>query len=286
MSGPPDLPGVTHRDVRLRGIRLHVAEAGDGPPLLLLHGWPQHWWCWRRVIPRLAEQYRVIAPDLRGWGWSDAPAGDYAKRTFAEDMIGLLDHEEISRASVIGHDWGGYTAFLMALERPERIERLVALDISPPWTGPFRPRRLAAPVFASYQMLLATPRLGESVLRRRRFVPSIIRAGSGRGAVWSDAELDGYARVLSAPERARASSACYRTFLLKELPALSRSGDRLEVPTLLLMGGESPLRRILDPQPTRSMQVEYVPRAGHFLPEEAPGGVLARALPFLAAATP
>src|SRR5829696_9504920 len=105
----PALPGVSHRAIHVNGTRLHVAEAGDGPPLLLLHGWPQHWWCWRKLIPRLAASYRVLAPDLRGWGWSDAPPGDYDKASFAADIVALLDAEGIDRVSVIGHDWGGFT---------------------------------------------------------------------------------------------------------------------------------------------------------------------------------
>jgi pimeloyl-ACP methyl ester carboxylesterase len=129
---PPPLPGVTHRTVDVGEVGLHVAEAGEGPPLLLLHGWPQHWWCWRRLIPRLATRYRVLAVDLRGWGWSDAPAGSYAKATFAADVLALLDAEGLDRVRVIGHDWGGYTAFLLALGHPQRVERVVALDIAPP----------------------------------------------------------------------------------------------------------------------------------------------------------
>src|ERR1700712_5243280 len=119
-----EVAGVTHRDVVVDGVRLHVAEAGDrdAPPLLLLHGWPQHWWCWRHLIPALAAGgHRVLAPAPRRRGWSAAPAGDYAKTTFARDMLGLLDAEGIDRVRVIGHDWGGYTAFLMALVAPERI---------------------------------------------------------------------------------------------------------------------------------------------------------------------
>src|SRR4051794_2455046 len=108
----PEVAGVTHRDVDVGGVRLHVAEAGEGPPLLLLHGWPQHWWCWRYVIGELATTHRVIAPDLRGFGWSDAPPGDYAKATFAADVLALMDAEGLDRVRVIGHDWGGYTAFL------------------------------------------------------------------------------------------------------------------------------------------------------------------------------
>lgn len=88
---------------------MHVALAGpdDGPPLLLVHGWPQHWWEWRHVIPALAERFRVIAPDLRGFGWSEVPAGGYEKEQLASDMLALLDTLGIERVSWIGHDWGG-----------------------------------------------------------------------------------------------------------------------------------------------------------------------------------
>jgi pimeloyl-ACP methyl ester carboxylesterase len=286
LSDLPAVPGVTHRDVDVGATRLHVAEAGSGPPLLLLHGWPQHWWSWRKLIPQLAQTYRVIAPDLRGWGWSDAPPGDYAKARFAADVVGLLDAEGIDRVRVVGHDWGGYTGFLLALERPERVERLVALDIRPPWPGRPRPRHLALPAFASYQVLVGAPGLGPRTMTSGRgFVRAVMRAGSGPGMRWDDGELDAYADVLRDPARARASSACYRTFLTREVPESLRRGDRsgeLHVPTLLLMGGASLLRRVLDPQAGPNLRVETISGAGHFLPEEAPQEVLARAVPFLA----
>jgi pimeloyl-ACP methyl ester carboxylesterase len=283
----PELDGVAHRDVEVGGgVRLHVAEAGSGPPLVLLHGWPQHWWCWRRLIPRLAERHRVIVPDLRGWGWSDAPPGAYAKAAFAADVIGLLDALDLDRVRVMGHDWGGYTGFILALDHPERIERLVGLDIAPPWPGPPSPRQLALPLFASYQFLVGTPRLGAFTMTSgRSFVSTIIRAGSGPDARWSDEELAVYADVLRVPARAEASSACYRTFVTREAPATLRRGDRseeLEVPSLLLMGGTSALRRVLNPRPSRNLAVETIPRAGHFLPEEAPDEVLRRAEGFIA----
>jgi pimeloyl-ACP methyl ester carboxylesterase len=288
VSAPPlpALAGVEHRDVRVNGVRLHVAEAGSGPPLVLLHGWPQHWWSWRRLIAPLAERFRVIVPDLRGWGWSAAPPGDYAKATFAQDVLALLDAEGLDRVALMGHDWGGYVAFLMALDAPERIARLVALDITPPWpAGPARPRHLLTPAFASYQVLVGTPVVGPRTMTAgRAFVRGMIRAGSGPDARWTDAELDVYADVLRAPARAEASSACYRTFLTRELPASLRAGDRseeLRVPSLLLMGGRSALRFVLDPKPQANLEVRTIPRAGHFLPEEAPEDVLAHALPFL-----
>jgi pimeloyl-ACP methyl ester carboxylesterase len=285
----PELPGVSaglhvqHRDVEVNRVRLHVAEAGSGPPLLLLHGWPQHWWCWRELIPRLAEGHRVLALDLRGWGWSEAPLGDYAKTTFAADVLALLAEEGLERVKLIGHDWGAFTGFLVALEHPERVERMVALDITPPWTRGPSVRQLALPLLVSYQLLLATPVLGTAAMTRSNaFVRAMIRGGS-RQREWTDTELDVYADVLRDPARARASSACYRTFLTRELPALVggyRPRD-LQVPTLLIMGAASPIHRVLDPKPSSNLRVEVIEGAGHFLPEEAPKQVLELALDFL-----
>src|SRR5690349_14770248 len=119
----PQLAGISHRDVHVRGIRLHVAEGGpaDAPPVLLLHGWPQHWWIWRDVIPGLIDDHRVIAPDLRGLGWSDAPRRGYLKQALAEDNLALLDALGIERAALVGHDWGGIVGFLICLTAPERV---------------------------------------------------------------------------------------------------------------------------------------------------------------------
>lgn len=281
----PSLEGVEHRRASVNGVALHLACAGDpgAPPLLLLHGWPQHWWSWRRMIGPLAERRRVIVPDLRGWGWSDAPPGDYAKATFVSDMVALLDAEGIDQVDVIGHDWGGWTAFLLALEHPQRLRRLVGLDIPPPWPGPPHPRHLGALSLLSYQLPVA---LGPRVMTRGpEFVRRVIRAGSGAGIRWSEDELDMYARVLCEPARARASSACYRTFLVRELPLLAAGrghrASELSVPALLIMGGRSLLQRTLTPEPSRNLAVEVIGGAGHFLPEEAPSEVLSLAQPFL-----
>ncbi|HLY49438.1 MAG TPA: alpha/beta hydrolase [Solirubrobacteraceae bacterium] len=276
-------PGLRHRDVWANGVRLHVAEAGAGPPLLLLHGWPQHWWSWRELIPRLAQEHRVLVPDLRGWGWSDAPPGDYAKATFAADVLALLDEEGIECVTLIGHDWGAFSGFLLALEHPERVERMVALDIVPPWTTRPSLRHLAVPLLVSYQVLVATPVVGTAVMTKSNaFVRTMIRGGS-RLRRWTDAELDVYADVLRDPARARASSACYRTFLTRELAGLAgrhHPGD-LRVPTLLVMGSASPIHRVLNPQPGPNLRLETINGAGHFLPEEAPEQVLELAVAFL-----
>src|SRR4051794_39758643 len=138
---PPPLDGVVHVDVEVDGTRWHVATAGapGAAPILLLHGWPQHWWAWRHIIPGLAPDHRVLAPDLRGFGWSDAPDGRYSKMGLARDVERLLDVLGVERCTLVGHDWGALVGFLTAIRAPERVERLVALSNIQPW---FRPGAL------------------------------------------------------------------------------------------------------------------------------------------------
>jgi pimeloyl-ACP methyl ester carboxylesterase len=268
----PQLEGVTHRRVRVGEIELHVAEAGDpaAPPLLLIHGWPQHWWSWRHVIGPLAGTHRVICPDLRGHGWSDAPRGDYAKATLAGDLLALLDVLELREPlPVVGHDWGGWIAFLLADRAPERVRTLLALSIPPPW---FRSRRRPKTlVFASYQILVSTPVLGQFVLRAQpAFVEQLIRAGTKQAGAFTPRDLRLYSHPLREPDRAAATTALYRTFLTRELHQRPMTGPP-SMPYRVLMGEGDPIRSAVELPP----EVEIVPGAGHFLPEEVPEAVVA-----------
>ena len=289
MPGPrlPAVPdaAVAHRRVALPdGTHLHVAEAGDGPPLVLVHGWPQHWWAWRRLLPALAQERRVVCPDLRGLGWSDAPPGDYAKERWAADLVALLDALDVDAADLAGHDWGGLAVLLAALRAPDRVRSVAALSILHPWPRPGATAPLALAAALSYQLPLATPVAGEQLLRRLPvLVRELIRRGSHRDHRWRDDELDAYADVLRAPERARASSAIYRTFLLREAGALAAGryrGRRLAMPALMLTGDADPvvgaaLLERLERYASARARTEVVARAGHFLPEERPDAVIA-----------
>src|SRR5436853_4837604 len=128
----PHVEGVEPRYADVDGLRVHYAEAGEGDPVILQHGWPQHWWVWRDLIGPLAERFRVICPDMRGFGWTDAPRSGYDKPQLARDVIGLLDKLGIERVRYVGHDWGAFVGFLAALSHPERFERFMPLSIPPP----------------------------------------------------------------------------------------------------------------------------------------------------------
>jgi len=287
----PEVAGVSHSYVDLGGMRVHVAEAGAGEPLVLQHGWPQHWWAWRFLIPRLAERYRVICPDLRGHGWSDAPAGGYEKEQFASDLLAVMDAMGLDRVRLAGHDWGGFAGFLACLRAPERFSAFVAMGILHPWPPQERPgpRRLAK---AWYQAAMAAPGLGQLIVQRGGFAPRALAASRVAGS-YEKAELEVYGERFRDPARAHAVVQLYRTFLLRELKPLvdgAYRGRRLEVPTRLLIGAEDLLFKgeALDGYQADApgMEIVRIPGAGHWLPEEAPEAVLAEMEPFLAAAGP
>src|ERR1700686_1107816 len=122
---------VTHHTARLNGITQHWVIAGDGPPVYLLHGFPETWFAWRKQIPVLAERYTVIAPDLRGYGDTEKPAFGYDKRTMAKDLAALMDHLGHNRAPIVGHDRGARVGTRFAKDYRERIDRLVTMDNIP-----------------------------------------------------------------------------------------------------------------------------------------------------------
>jgi pimeloyl-ACP methyl ester carboxylesterase len=127
----------THRDISANGIRLHVAEAGTGPLVVLLHGFPQHWWMWRHQLIGLADAgYRVVAPDLRGYGASDKPPRGYDSMTLAADIAGLVRALGESEAVLVGHDWGGHIAWTAAALQPRTVRKLAILSMPHPLRWP------------------------------------------------------------------------------------------------------------------------------------------------------
>jgi pimeloyl-ACP methyl ester carboxylesterase len=279
-DGLPTLPGVEHRWLDIPGnggrIGLHLAEAGAGAPVLLLHGWPQHWWCWRKVIEPLRGHYRLLMPDLRGFGWSEAPGGGYSAVAFAHDAVRLLDALALERAHVVGHDWGGFTGFLLGLQHPSRVGRLLLCNSPGPWAR-LNPRVAFGLRRAWYAALVATPVLGERVVAHPRFVPWFLRLG-GQEALFPDAEARRYADQFRDPARAAAASGLYRYYLRAARAVLLRrafEGQRLAAPTRLLFGADDfyiPLAVLDDIEAHGDdLALEVVRGCGHWIPEERPG---------------
>jgi pimeloyl-ACP methyl ester carboxylesterase len=275
----PPLDGVTHRTVSARGLDFHVAEAGAGEPIVLVHGWPQHWWAWRRVVPLLAPHGRLLMPDLRGFGWSDAPDGGYEKQSIADDLLALLDALELERVRLVAHDWGAWTGFLACLAAPERFDAFVALSSPPPMGRP-SPRQVLQVWRFAYQLVLAAPGLGERLVGTEAFMERLMQAGAGDPSPWTADDLRVYTGVLAEPARARASVQLYRTFLLHEAGRVP--GGRLHVPTRLMTGERDhaipPVLLEGAEREANDLAVEAIPGCGHFVPEERPELVAERAL--------
>jgi pimeloyl-ACP methyl ester carboxylesterase len=274
----PEVEGVTHRNVNAGGVRLHVAEAGEGDPVILQHGWPQHWYAWRHVIPKLAERYRVIAPDLRGFGWSETPGHGYSAPQFADDLAALLDALEIDKVRLVGHDWGGIAGFILCLERPERVSHFVVMGTGHPWLK-IGPRDL--PKFA-YQFVIAAPVAGRLFVRNslERFL---------KDRVWDDETKRIYLGQFDEPERVTATVGLYRaavgTQIGRLLPGTSGPAAlRLTVPTLFLQGSNDP---VIKPEMLEGfeshapdMRLEVLEGVRHFVPEQVPDVVVERTLAF------
>jgi pimeloyl-ACP methyl ester carboxylesterase len=274
----PHLDGVTHRTVAARGLRFHVAEAGAGPPIVLLHGWPQHWWMWRHVVPLLAPHARLIMIDLRGFGWSDAPPGGYDKQTMADDVLAVLDALGLRRVCLVAHDWGAWIGFLACAAAPERFAAFLALGAPRPLGTPAARQLLEIWRFA-YQAVLAAPLLGRRLIADERFTARLIDAIAVRHDAWTAGDVRAFTAVLTEPERARASVLLYRTFLLREVGRTPRG--RLAMPTRIMLGAGDPAIRpfLLDgaEREADDLAVEIVPDCGHFVPEERPALVAGRA---------
>jgi pimeloyl-ACP methyl ester carboxylesterase len=288
LNEPPRVEGVSHSTVRARGLDFHVAEVGEGEDVVLcLHGWPQHWYEWRHLMPALADRHRVLAMDLRGFGWSEAPRDGYEKENLASDVLAVLDELGIKRVKLVGHDWGGWIGFLLCLRAPERFDRFLALNILHPWVSP----RGALPQAwrFTYQLVILAPGLGYRLHRSGRFVPRVLVGASTERGCWDAATLHAFTDNLAEPERARACVQMYRVFNLRELRPLLRgryAKQRLTVPTLMLFGiDDAALRPELLAGYERhadDMRVELVEGCGHFIADERPDLVAERAREFFA----
>jgi len=288
VSDLPHVDGVSHRTVRARGLDFHLAEAGSGDDVVLcLHGWPQHWYEWRHLMPALAASHRVLALDLRGFGWSGAPRGGYEKENMATDVLAVLDELGLERVKLVGHDWGGWIGFLLCLRAPQRFERFLALNIVPPWVSA---RAMAPHLWRFwYQWLILSPGLGYRLHRGGRFVPKVLVGGSERREAWDEETLRCFADRFTEPDRARAAVQVYRVLNLREAWPIARgryARQRLTVPTRLVFGADDfalrPEVLVGSERQADDMRLELVPGCGHFIADERPELVAERAREFFA----
>jgi pimeloyl-ACP methyl ester carboxylesterase len=277
----PPLEGVRHRFVTLpSGLRVHVAEAGsaDAPTVLLVHGWPQHWWEWHGVIPAMAQSYRVLAPDLRGFGWTDAPVNGYDRAHFVGDLVSLLDAIGVDRVRMVAHDMGAVVGFHLCLDHPERVSDYVSLSI-PHFVYRPAPAAMVEGWRMWYQVPTTLPGLGPRLLAggRQQLLRHVFTSFSGRDSAFSEDDLEAYLAPMREPARASAARACYLHYIWPSLASIMRGAyrdTRLITPTLLLTGTDDRTVRA-DQQGGHEdwaddLVVDTVDGAGHWVPEEQP----------------
>jgi pimeloyl-ACP methyl ester carboxylesterase len=263
-------------------VRLHYVMAGQGTPVVLLHGWPQTWYEWRRIIPGLAERYTVIAPDMRGLGDSSKPATGYAKRIIAEDIYQLVRHLGLERIFLVGHDWGRPVAYAYACAHPQDVRRLVILDVMIPGAGLEQIPQMS-PRGGLWHLSFHNVRdLPEALIagRERLYLSWFYRTAAYNPTAITDEEIDEYVRCYSAPGGLRAGFEYYRALWEDVAHNTENAHTRLTMPVLAL-GGEGGFGQHV----VRSMQAlaenvrgGVIERCGHWMAEERPDELLAQLL--------
>lgn len=267
---------MQHQSIGVSRGTVHVVTEGGGEPVVLLHGWPQTWHEWRKLIPMLAGRYRLVAPDLPGLGDSSRPAEGYDKKTVAADLREMCERLNLGRFHLVGHDWGGPTAFALACAAPEAVKTLTILDVTIPGIGP----DISQGGKRWHHAFHMTPELPEVLLRgrEREYLSWFFREFCWQQGAIQAADIDEYVRCYAQTDALRAGLAYYRNIPKDKADnrAILESGFRLQMPVLALGGaraeargrGEEPLESL------RAIATDVkggaLPDCGHFIPEERP----------------
>ncbi len=286
-------PGFATRDIGTSGATIHLVKGGDGPPLLLLHGYPQTHAMWHRIAPRLTERYTVIAADLRGYGDSSKPRGlpdhsNYSKRAMALDMVEAMAALGFDSFRVVGHDRGARVTHRMLLDHPDRVEKAAVLDIVPTRTMYLRTNREFATAYYHWFFLIRPAPLPETLIGAApEFYLKSHLGGRYAGLAPFDPDaLAEYVRCFSDPATINASCEDYRAAAGIDLEHdESDLGRRIACPLLVLWGLHGTIERCFNPLKDWAEQAENVTGCGldcgHYLPEEAPDEVLLELMKFL-----
>jgi pimeloyl-ACP methyl ester carboxylesterase len=291
VSEAPNLPAgfadtFTSRYITVGDLRLHAVIGGSGPPLLLVHGWPENWYAWRLVMPALAKSFTVIAVDQRGIGLSDKPHDGYDTGTLANDLLALMDALGHPRFAVVGHDTGFAISYALAADHPDRVERVVLAEIpGPPMASASPPLFVPAPL---------NNKLWHIPFSRVENVPEQLVQGREdiffgyefaiQGGKLSADVIKYYVGLVSTPDSLRGSLGFYRALDATLAQNEKRKARRLPMPVLAIGGAASygdhvggAMKNLAD-----AVQSVVISGAGHWIAEENPGELLAALDTFLA----
>ncbi len=281
----PEAPGFEHRVVETPGLRTHLAVIGEGDPVLMLHGFPQHWWQWHQIAPAVAAQgHRVYCPDLRGAGWTEATDARIHRESRLHDVLALMDALEIDRAHLVSHDMGTVVAWQLVYGHPERVRTSVQLAVPPPFMR-FDPR--IVPGFRHLPLFI-WHRPHASL--RRIFGPAYA------ARPMSEETIEAHLAPLALPQIDAAVRPLTRCFVIPEALRMARGvyrRERLTVPTLVVFGrrdwpwSENLLRSACaDPDGRLADRLEFafVHDAAHYVGDDAPEEVARLVLDWFARA--
>jgi haloacetate dehalogenase len=279
--------GMSRRSVRANGIRINTWTGGDGPALLLLHGYPQTAQMWRKMTPALTKRFSVVCPDLRGYGDSDKPRDGFDKRTMARDVAELMRELGHDRYMVVGHDRGARVAHRLALDHAAAVARLVVLDIVPTHTV-FRDtgKDLAAAYW--HWFFFQAPDLPEIMIQNSAepFLRTMFRALTWRPNAVEEPMFQEYLRAFTLPGTIRCGLEDYRAAATVDIADDEADLDKkLSCPVYAVWGEFGKMHTLFDVVQTWREKADDVRGnplpCGHFIPEEAPDELLAAILPFL-----
>jgi len=293
VSGAPNLPPgfadtFSSRYVAAGDVRLHAVVGGDGPPLLLVHGWPQTWYAWRFLMPALARDFTVVAPDQRGIGLSEKPEGGYDTASLANDMVALMQALGHQRFAMYGTDTGMPIAYAVAADHPDRLERLAVSEAFIPGSTPSPPLLLPPQLNArlwhlAFNQLPAE--VNEALVRGREeiFFGAEFDASAGTKKLPDDAVEYYIGMLASDPDALRGSFGFYRAIPTTAAQQGQRT-TRLTMPVLAMGGAESGGENAAKAMQLVADDVQGVVLAGaaHWVAEQAPEELLAALTAFLA----
>lgn len=284
---------MQHGTAYVNNVRLHYVIQGMGKLVILLHGFPEYWYSWRHQIPVLAQHFRVVAPDMRGYNDSEKPHGvaSYRLDLLTADVRELMRVFGEERAIIVGHDWGGGVAWAFAAHHPQATERLIVLNCPHPraFQKHLRTnlRQLRRSWYIFFFQLPWLPELGIR-LNLRRFVAQAFRGMAIRKeAAFSDADLQQYVEALQKPGALTAGINYYRAAFRDFLRHGERQFPRITCPTLLIWGEEDialgkELTYDMEPYFTDRFEIKYIPNCSHWVQQEQPELVNQYILEFLA----
>ncbi len=278
--------GFRHRTLTVGDVDLHVVEMGQGHPVVLVHGFPQHWWMWRRLMRELAAHgFRAIAYDQRGMGGSTISPAGYDKRTLGDDLAGLLDAMGIAEADVIGYDHGGGTALAFALDHPERTRKLGVIEYAPPGYG-YEYGLQPTPNWQSWQLAFFTqPDIAVQFIagKERELLAWYFWHWSSNPDAVDQADFEVYVRQLQKPGALRGGFSHFAA-VFADTEIFKAFADRKLAMPVLALGGErgagafveQAVRRFAD-----HVEGGIIADAGHWIADEQPDALARRLIPFL-----